>query len=216
VLFRSHGERIEDYPIQNGQYAYGKMNNEAEADYSDIIALCRVIDGTEYASDEEFMQALEEVLNVDAFLRYMAVITVLNNWDSYAYTGNNFYLFNNPVAGRFEWIPWDLTWGGEASALLFATPMLGLLERAPLSDTVFQVDEYRSRYAAYVDLLLVYWFNSENVSASAQTYHNMIAPYVSQSTGTKPSTASSPCSRPVCSTTPCRGCSNSWKSAIPF
>jgi hypothetical protein len=180
-----HGERIEDYPVQNGQYAYGKMNNEEEADYNDIIELCRVIDGTEYASDEEFMQALEEVLNVDSFLRYMAVITVLNNWDSYAYTGNNFYLFNNPVTGRFEWIPWDLTWGGETSAPLFGRPTAGFLERAPLYDNVFQVDEYRSKYAAYVDLLLVYWFNSENVSAKAQAYHDMIAPYVSQSTGDK-------------------------------
>ncbi len=180
-----YGERIEDYPAQNGQYAYGKMNNEEEADYSDIIELCRVIDGTEYASDEEFMQALEEAINVDAFLRYMAVITILNNWDSYPYTGNNFYLFNNPVTGRFEWIPWDLTWGSETSAPLFGRTTVGFLERAPLYDNVFQVDLYKSKYTAYVDLLLRNWFNAENVTEKAQAYHDMIAPYVSQSTGDK-------------------------------
>jgi spore coat protein H len=180
-----YGDSIEAYPTQNGQYAYGKMNNEEEADYSDIVELCRVIDGTTYASDEEFMQALEEVLNVDAFLRYIAVVTTIDNWDTYPYTGNNYYLFDNPVTGRFEWIPWDLTWGGNPQTALFGRADPGLLERAPLYDNVFQVEEYKSKYAAYVDLLLRYWFNTANISDKAQTYHRMIAPYVTQSTGDK-------------------------------
>lgn len=180
-----YGESIENYPNQNGQYAYGKMNNEEEADYSDIIELCRIIDGTDYASDEEFIQALEEVINVDAFLRYLAVVTILDNWDSYVYTGNNFYLFNNSVSGRFEWIPWDLTWGGNIQSSLFERSEFRISENAPLYDNVFQVEEYKTKYAAYADLLLRYWFTKENVSDKAQTYYQMIAPYVSQSTGDK-------------------------------
>lgn len=178
-----YGDQIEAYPVQNGQYAYGKMNNEEEADYSDIIELCRVVDGTEYASDEEFMQALEEVLNVDAFLRYIAVVTILDNWDSYPYTGNNYYLFNNPVTERFEWIPWDLTWGNNATSPLFGRSTSPFLSDAPLYDTVFQIDQYKTKYAAYVDLLLRYWFNTGNISEKARAYHDMITPYVSQSSG---------------------------------
>ncbi len=180
-----YGERIEDYPTQNGNYAYGKMNNEEEADYSDIVKLCRIIDGTTYNSDDDFMQALEDILTVDAFLRYIAVVTILDNWDSYIYTGNNYYLFNNPVSGRFEWIPWDLSWGGNPQTPLFGRSEFGLIERAPLYDTVFQVEEYKIKYAAYVDLLLRQWFNPENVTDLAQTYYRMIEPYVSQSTGDK-------------------------------
>jgi PKD repeat protein len=180
-----YGESIEDYPTQNGQVAYGKMNNESEADYSDIIELCRVIDGTVYASDEDFMDALDDVINVDAFLRYIAVVTILDNWDSYVYTGNNYYLFNNSVTGRFEWIPWDLSWGGNPQSPLYGRSEFGLIESAPLYDRVFQVETYRSKYAAYVDLLLRHWFTTENISRKAQTYHGMIAPYVNQSTGDK-------------------------------
>ncbi len=204
-----YGESIEDYPIQNGQTAYGKMNNEEEADYSDIIELCRVIDGTEYASDEKFMQALEDVLNVDAFLRYIAVVTILNNWDTYPYTGNNYYLFNNPVTGRFEWIPWDLTWGNNASAPLFGRTDMGMLEGAPLYDTVFQVERYKSKYAAYVDLLLRYWFTTENISDKAQTYHRMIAPFVTQSTGDKAFYGEQPMWPPELFT-------NSWQELVTF
>lgn len=182
---RYYGEHIEDYPVQNGQFAYGKMNNEEEADYSDIIELCRVIDGTAYTSDEAFMHALEDVLNVDAFLRYMAVVTIITNWDSYPVTGNNYYLFNNSVNGRFEWIPWDLTWGDNPKTPLFGRPEFGMLETAPLYDNVFRLETYKNQYAAYVDLLLRYWFTSENISEKAQAYHRMIAPYVIQSTGDK-------------------------------
>ena len=204
-----YGEHIEDYPTQNGQYAYGKMNNAAEADYSDIIELCRVIDGTVYASDEEFMQALEDVLNVDAFLRYIAVVTILDNWDSYPYTGNNFYLFNNSVSGRFEWIPWDLTWGGNPQTPLLGRSDPGLMESAPLYDTVFQVQKYRQKYAAYVDLLLRYWFNTENITHKTQTYQRLIAPYISQATGDQAFYGDQPMFSP-------EAFANSWQELVDF
>ncbi len=180
-----YGERIEDYPQQNGQYAYGKQNNEAEADYTDIVNLCRVIDGTQYPSEQDFIRALESVLNVDAFLRYMAVVTILDNWDTYPNTGNNFFLFNDPISERFEWIPWDLTWGENAQAALFMRSGQGLISRAPLSDQAFQINSYRSRYMAYVDLLLRYWLTPQLMTQRVQTYHDMLSPYVNQATGDK-------------------------------
>ena len=39
------------------------------------------------------------------------MVTVAN-WDYYPYTGNNYYLYHDPATDLFEWIPWDLTWGG--------------------------------------------------------------------------------------------------------
>lgn len=182
---RFYGDSIEDYPSQNGQYAYGKMNNEEEADYSDIVALCKTIDGTEYASDQEFISALEESINVDAFLRYLAVNSIIDNWDSYVYTGNNFYLLNDPVSGRFEWIPWDLTWGENPQASIFGGGEFELMEGAPLFDNALEVDKYKSAYLAYLDLITRYWFTSENMASQMKQYHNLIAPYVTQSTGDK-------------------------------
>jgi spore coat protein H len=180
-----YGDRIEEYPIQGGQYAYGKMSNEEEADYSDIVALCRVIDGTVYASEEDFIRALESVFDMDAFLRYLAVITILDNWDSYPFTGNNYYLYHDPVTGLFEWIPWDLTWGGNPRTPLFERADPGLVERAPLYDRAMQTGRYRSKYAAYLDLLLTVWFNRANLTDRVQALHRQIAPFISKSTGDK-------------------------------
>ena len=180
-----YGDSIEDYPVQNGQYPYGKMNNEEQADYSDVVALCRVIDGTEYANETELVDALESNINVDAFLRYLAVNAIIDNWDSYLYTGNNFYLFNNSVSGRFEWIPWDLTWGEGVEAPLFEHAGSEMVGEVPLYDAAFSVKKYQNAYAAYLDLLARYWFTAENLSPLIHKYHNLIAPYVNQSTGDK-------------------------------
>ena len=180
-----YGPNIEDYPTQNGMVAYGKMTNEEEADYSDIINLCYVIDGVTYASPEAFAEALEAVFDVDTYLRYTAVMVTLANWDYYPYTGNNYYLFHDPVTDKFEWIPWDITWGGDARQPLFELEGPGLVERAPLYDRVFEVDRYRVQYAAYLDLLNRVWFNYDHVYRRSQALHTMIAPYVTQATGDK-------------------------------
>ena len=180
-----YGDKIEDYPTQNGLYAYGKTNNEEEADYSDIIELTRVISGTAYSTDEEFMNALEEVLNVDSFLRYMAVIALTMNWDSYPYTGNNFYLFNNPLTGKFEWIPWDLNWGGDSKMALFEREDFTISPYAPLFEKVLAVEDYRRQYAAYLDLLIREKFNETDIYALAENYHQLIKPYMTQGEGDK-------------------------------
>jgi hypothetical protein len=204
-----YGESITNYPTQNGQYAYGKMNNETLADYSDIIALCRTVDGRQYASEQELMQALEGALNVDSFLRYIAVVTILDNWDTYPYTGNNYYLFNNSVTGRFEWIPWDLAWGENPQAGLFPTSGMGIIPRAPLVDQVFSSASYRRQYLAYVDLLLRYWFNEQNITSQVEKYHRLIAPYVVQETGDKAFYGDQPMYPP-------QAFNDAWQSLIRF
>jgi spore coat protein CotH len=180
-----YGPDISDYPTQNGLVAYGKENNEELADYSDVIRLMYVIDGVDYETPDDFAAAIEPVLNVDTFLRYLAVVNTLANWDSYPGTGNNYFLFYNAGADRFEWIPWDLTWGDSVQHPVFARGESEMFGSAPLFDRVFEVERYRVRYAGYLDLLTRTWFTEENISALAYGYHNMIAPFVLQGGGDK-------------------------------
>ena len=180
-----YGDKIEDYPTQNGQYAYGKMTNIEENDYTDIINLARIVDYAQYETPEDFVQTLEKVFEVDTFLRYVAVMTTVSSWDYYAYTGNNFFLYNNPETGKFDWIPWDQTWGGDVQQPIFGRSEFGLVERPPLYDSVFEVESYRWKYAAYLDLLSRYWFNYNNIYAQSEQFHTLISPYVIQGTGDK-------------------------------
>jgi PKD repeat protein len=180
-----YGDDITSYPRTNGEYAYGLMSDPEDHDYSDLLELIKVIDGTQYASSEEFAAALEQVMNVDSFLRSSAVTAALANWDSYPQTGNNYYLYHNPGTGLFEWIPWDLTWGDSIQYPLFERTEPTVAQFAPLHDMVFQVPRYRIIFAAYLDLLVREFFNGTNIRALSERYHNLIAPYLSLGDGDK-------------------------------
>jgi len=186
-----YGENIEDYPKPRGEVAYGLQTNLEDPDYSDIVHLCYVIDGVEYESTEAFSSALEQVFNVDSYLRYLAVILINLNLDTYPYTGNNYFIYHNPTTDLFEFLPWDMnnSWGqfgGRAEFPLFGeVENVGPLEYAPLFTKVFEVDQYRQDYVAYVDLLIRNWFNKQNVTSLAEHWHGLIRPYLTKETGDK-------------------------------
>lgn len=103
-------------------------NEPASATYDDLATLVRVINGvtvsaTVTGGDEakkfdtpEYEQAVRGILNVDQFLRWAALNSLLGAWDNYHATPANYYLYNS---GRrdvsqdfmtrpyFTWIPWD-------------------------------------------------------------------------------------------------------------
>ncbi len=85
--------------------------NEDENDWSGFLNLVDVINNS---TNAEFKEQIGEVFNVDLFLRTLAVDVVTNNWDSYMDHGRNFYIYEEPVSGKFQWIPWDynLAMGG--------------------------------------------------------------------------------------------------------
>ena len=186
-----YGEDIEDYPKPRGEVAYGLQTNLENPDYSDIIQLCYVIDGVEYETPEDFAVALEKVFNVDSYLRYLAVILTNLNLDTYPYTGNNYFIYHNPTTDLFEFLPWDMnnSWGnfaGGAEFPLFGeVEDVGPLKYAPLFTKVFEVDQYRQDYMAYVDLLLRNWFNKQIVASLAEHWQDQIRPYLTKETGDK-------------------------------
>lgn len=187
-----YGENIADYPMPRGELAYALMYKDpAQADYADIIHLCYIIDGVDYESPQDFAIALEQVFDVDVFLRYLAVIFLNLNFDQYPDTGNNYYIYHNPGTNKFEWIAWDMgnSWGmfgGEYNHPIFGTEeSLGPLQYRPLFTKVFQVAEYRQTYMAYLDLLIRNYYNKENIEALARRWQEMIRPHLYEGNGDK-------------------------------
>ena len=54
-----------------------------------------------------FRSTIREYLDVDAFLRFIAVNALIANTDSYLRGGHNFYLYLDPADDKFRFIPWD-------------------------------------------------------------------------------------------------------------
>jgi hypothetical protein len=135
-------------------------------DYSDLINFLDVVNNS---SDPEFATQIEEVFEVDSFLRMAAVTIGLSSFDSYFGMGNNFYLYRRPDTGRFEMIPWDfnMTYGnfscGHPQEPDPAIPNADMTQAAvdgsfcgsyeddyPLAERIFAVPEYLAAYQGYL------------------------------------------------------------------
>ena len=90
------------------EVVFDKETNKDEADYSDILAVFDALHADTRLTDSAVWRAgLESVFDVDIFLRWLAVNTVVQNWDTYGSMPHNYYLYTDPTTGLITWIPWD-------------------------------------------------------------------------------------------------------------
>ena len=128
---------------------FEKKTNEEENDRSDLQALNDAL----ALPDEQMMNVLPQLLDVDEFIRFWAVETLLGAWDSATGNANNFHIYRNPEDGRFHFIPWgpDTAFRGEHPL----KPLTGVLYRNfSLANRLFEMPDYRARYEAELENLL--------------------------------------------------------------
>ena len=63
-------------------------------------------DALEDTSDLE--SVLQNHIDVDAFLTFWALESILNHWDGYAGNRNNYYVYHSRSTDKFTFIPWGL------------------------------------------------------------------------------------------------------------
>ncbi len=87
--------------------AFDKETNRS-SDYADVLAVFDALHGASRLSDPAAWRAgLEAVFDVDGFLRWLAVNTLIQNWDTYGNMPHNYYLYADEASGTLAWIPWD-------------------------------------------------------------------------------------------------------------
>ncbi len=173
--------------------SFKKQTNEDEADWSDIQALFAALHSGLRTSDPAAWRAgLEAVFDVDAFIRWLAVDTIVQNWDTYGAMAHNYYLYNDPSDGLLTWIPWDNNMalsgqggrGGNRAANgpggrgvreldLSAVGEEWPLIRYLMDDPVYHA-QYRQDLAEVVETV----WQPEKLAAAYQAAHDLIAPYV--------------------------------------
>ena len=111
------------------------------------------------------------------FLKYLAVNTVVQNWDTYGRMTHNYYLYNNPDNGKLTWIPWDnneaLQEGkmGGSLNLDFSDLATGSW---PLIEYLYADDVYRNQYDAYVSEIRSTVFDPLNIQAKYTEYAELV------------------------------------------
>jgi len=159
------------YTIMENERVYSLQTNEEDDDYSDLAHLIDVINNT---PNDTFEDSLEANFNVWSYLKVLATEVLIGHWDNYWFNSNNYFLYNNPATGKFDYIPYDLDntygiwwngidetrdWGNENiydCGNLFDEPR-------PLVDRIMEVNQYKNLYSYFVNSLLVGYFNSTNM-----------------------------------------------------
>ncbi len=121
---------------------------------------------------------LEDVLDMDAVLRYFVVHNFVVNGDSY--TGSmihNYYLYEQD--GKLSMLPWDynLAFGGfQGSDAESAVndPIDDVLSDRPMQAWMFSSEEYTALYHEYYEEFL----QSADIDGLIDEAYNLIAPYV--------------------------------------
>lgn len=170
--FGWQGDSIEDY---------GYMNLKTNEDCTDHSAFLNLIEVINNGGD------LEETLNIDNILKYLAVTVGVVSLDSYpGAIPHNFYIYEDD--GEFSIIPWDFNqgFGGFSAKLdreqhvnyMIFDPTSGPMESRPLVEVIFQNEEYVNRYKEYIIELIKGPMSYGNMENIIDEVSSMIAPYV--------------------------------------
>ncbi|HIL58421.1 MAG TPA: hypothetical protein EYG39_11005, partial [Rhodothermales bacterium] len=130
---------------------------QGESDYSELAAFIAALNLTPLS---QLPDVIEEHLDVNGYLRALAVDVLMGNWDGYAYNQNNFYLYYDPEMGRFRYLPYDLdnTFGidflgrdwGTRDVYDWPQGSANGAPPRPLAKRLLQVQEYRDRFTFYL------------------------------------------------------------------
>ena len=101
---------------------YELRTNKDEPDastFDDLAALVRSVSGVDQVTGFDsaaYRSAVEQIFDVQGFLRWAGVTVLLGSWDTYYGTPGNYFLYNSGRAGRerdfmidpyFTFLPWD-------------------------------------------------------------------------------------------------------------
>jgi spore coat protein CotH len=84
---------------------YELKTNKSINDYSGLINFINTLNNS---SDNDFTCEIQNVFDVELFLRTYAAEILVGQWDGYAVNMNNYYLYQRPSDGKFTFLQYDL------------------------------------------------------------------------------------------------------------
>ncbi|MBM4352406.1 MAG: cellulosomal protein [Deltaproteobacteria bacterium] len=158
-----------------------KKTNEELEDWSDVQAVIDALHADPTDADA-WRAGLDKGFAVEAFLRWLALNTLVGNWDSYGNIAHNYYLYADwSNLGRLTWIPWDLNEAFRSTGGVKDALSLGLAEVTDkwpliryLADEPAYFQIYRDFVADFADTV----FAAEATKARMEELHTLVAPYV--------------------------------------
>ena len=132
-------------------FTFEKKTNEMENDRSDLQAVITALN----VSNNELLDSLDNVIDMDEFISFIAVEALIGHTDSYSGFQNNFFIYNDPTDEKFHFIPWGADQAFQQNHLTFGTTSPQSIHLySSLTERLWQIEAFRSRYDARMNELL--------------------------------------------------------------
>ena len=173
-----------------------EIKSGSAPDMSELVEMFTALhDGLRLTNPTLWRSNLENVFNVDGFLKWLAANTTVQNWDTYGRAPHNYYLYHSPVDNLVHWIPWDhnecfinsttmVTAAQEPVPFDFSGTGPGSIGgNWPLIRYLYDDPVYRSVYDGYIDQFINGPFEPSKMSTQYNDLYNLIQPYVTGADG---------------------------------
>lgn len=99
---------MSDFGYEAYRWYFVPSSGHLKIDWSPLVALCSIMDVSRTGSTE-FDARIEDILDVEQFLRVEATRTLQDDWDTIGIgNGQNAYIYFAPLEGRWKLLPWDM------------------------------------------------------------------------------------------------------------
>jgi hypothetical protein len=160
---------------------YDLKTNTKRDDYSDLVKFIKALKDS---VSPNFRDLIVKYFNVQSYLKTLAFEIFIGHWDNYVNWGNNYMLYNNPAAKRFEYITFDtdLTFGSnfkrEFAFCNIYKPSKSL-ESRPLTYKLLAIKEFRDMYSFY-HRQLISKFPKDSILVIAELLKGTIKSHVAE------------------------------------
>ncbi len=149
---------------------FEKKTNEIEVAMPEIDALSDAL-----ALDGDAMRAaLDPILDVDEFMRFWAVETLIAHGDGYSGNNNNFFVYADPSTGKMSFLPW----GADQLFHDAAGSRSAARTRSILPRKLFLHSTSRSQYIAAMEDILDQVWDEDEVLAEVARMESLLRPLV--------------------------------------
>jgi hypothetical protein len=137
--------------LLKAERAYQLKNRETDPDRH--LGILDAIDGLNFTQPDLLVQTLEPLLDTDLAMWHLALNNVLCSLDAYYSTGQNYYLYQDPIHGRLAILPWDFNMAfgiyGNSPTDLSPTAGKGETDR-PLLSKLVKAGVLRQEYLSHI------------------------------------------------------------------
>ncbi len=171
--------------LASSYYAkYELKTNETTNDWSDLV---RLIDKLNNTTATSFHDSLEDVMNTPNTIKAWAASNLFSNLDSYLGSGHNYYIYDDSLSFKFNWIVWDVNEAFGNFNMGMTVPQIEALSmfyisnpptNRPLYNKMLANTTYKNQYIQEVCNMVSTYFDNSWMDPKIDSIANIIRPDV--------------------------------------